>query len=52
LEKIHYLLEYALLEAFLQIHLVDLLNDLMTHHIILTSGEFQQHALALGIYLI
>jgi hypothetical protein len=42
-------LEYALVEAFLQAHSIDLLNDLMTHHVILTSGEVQQHAFALGI---
>jgi hypothetical protein len=43
-------LEYALVEAFLQAHSIDLLNDLMTHHIMLTRGEVQQDALALGIY--
>jgi hypothetical protein len=42
-------LEYVLVEAFLKAHLIDLLNDLMTHHIIFTRGEVPQHALALGI---
>jgi len=50
--KNHYLLEYVLVEAFLKAHSIDLLNDLMTHHIIFTREEVQQHALALGIYFL
>jgi hypothetical protein len=52
MEKNHYLLEYVLVEAFFKAHSIDLLNDLMTHHIIFTMGGVQQHVFALGIYFL